>query len=102
MAAVKTRAEIKAEMTVTLNLHPELERSLRERAAQNGLPLEAYLRQLVEQDAEAANGGTGTPSAAHVSPAEFDRLLDEVSEGLPPLATLPADWSRGDIYADHD
>ncbi len=33
---------------------------------------------------------------------EFDRLLDELSEGLPPLPPLPADFSRADIYEDHD
>ncbi|HQU42299.1 MAG TPA: hypothetical protein PK867_05780 [Pirellulales bacterium] len=32
---------------------------------------------------------------------EFDRLLDELSSG-PALPHLPADFSRADIYADHD
>ncbi len=89
-------------MTVNLNLSPETERSLREKAAQNGLALETYLRQLVERDTQAANAGAGTGSAVLVSPAEFDRRLDELSEGLPPLPTLPTDWSRADLYADHD
>jgi hypothetical protein len=37
-----------------------------------------------------------------VSPAEFERLLDELSEGLTSIPTLPTDWSRADVYADHD
>lgn len=41
-------------------------------------------------------------SAVHVSPAEFNRRLDELSKGLPPLATLRADWSRADLYGDHN
>jgi hypothetical protein len=89
-------------MTVTLNLSPETERSLRERAAQNGLALETYLRQLLERDTQAANAGPEIGSAVQVSPAEFDRRLDELSEGLPPLVTLPTDWSRADLYANHD
>jgi hypothetical protein len=32
---------------------------------------------------------------------EFDRLLKELASG-PPVPTLPADWSRADIYDDHD
>jgi predicted DNA-binding antitoxin AbrB/MazE fold protein len=30
--------------------------------------------------------------------AEFERKLDELSEGLPPLSTLPPEFSRADIY----
>ena len=88
-------------MTVTLNLSPETEQSLREKAAQNGLAVETYLRQLIERDTQAANAGTGAGFAAQVLPAEFDQLLDELSEGLA-LPTLPTDWWRADLYADHD
>jgi hypothetical protein len=33
--------------------------------------------------------------------AEFERLLNELAAG-PPLPVLPADFSRADIYDDHD
>jgi hypothetical protein len=36
-----------------------------------------------------------------ISLEEFDRLLDDLSNG-PPLPHLPDDFSRADIYADHD
>jgi hypothetical protein len=89
-------------MTLTLNLAPETERRLRERAAESGQPLEGYIQRLIER--EAGDSGALTPPGEQVplSLAEFDRLLDEVSEGLPPLPQLPADFSRADIYADHD
>jgi hypothetical protein len=89
-------------MTLTLNLAPEIERRLRERAAESGQPLEGYVQQLIER--EAGDSGTLTPprEQAPLTLEEFDRLLDEVSEGLPPLPPLPADFSRADIYADHD
>ena len=32
---------------------------------------------------------------------EFDRLLKDLASG-PSVPTLPADWSRADIYEDHD
>jgi len=34
-------------------------------------------------------------------PDEFERGLDELSEGLPGLPPLPADFSRADIYGEH-
>jgi hypothetical protein len=35
-----------------------------------------------------------------LSPEEFDRLLDDLA--MPLGGTLPADFSREDIYFDHD
>jgi len=35
-------------------------------------------------------------------PQEVDRWLDQLSAGLPDLPPLPQDWSRADIYDDHD
>jgi hypothetical protein len=32
---------------------------------------------------------------------EFERALRELAAG-PPVMTLPADWSRADLYDDHD
>ena len=37
-----------------------------------------------------------------LSDEEFEQLLDEVSEGLDDLPPLPPDFSRADIYDDHD
>jgi hypothetical protein len=36
------------------------------------------------------------------SPEEFIRLLNELAVNSPPTRTLPADWSRSDLYDDHD
>jgi hypothetical protein len=32
----------------------------------------------------------------------LNRWLDELADGLPALPQLPADFSRGDLYDDHD
>jgi hypothetical protein len=88
-------------MKLSLDLVPETERRLRERATERGQSLEGFIEQLIER----ATLDTSTPTPAELTPLsleEFDRLLDEVSEGLPPLPPLPDDFSRADIYADHD
>jgi uncharacterized protein (DUF1778 family) len=84
--------------TVTLRLNPETERKLREVAAHLGQTLEAYLEQLAEQS---AGIGPAPLPTQELTDEEFERLLDQLSEG-PMLPHLPADFSRSDIYSDHD
>jgi len=79
-------------MTITLELSPQAEARLKDLAAQAGTSLDAYVQELVERSAVGFGGGKT------LSPAEFRRRLKELSEGLPPLPTLPADFSRADIY----
>jgi hypothetical protein len=88
--------------SVTLHLAQDMEQKLREKASRKGQTLEAYLEQLAQEEAQAGNGTAPIATAeAPLSDEEFDRLLDELSEG-PALPHLPADFSRADIYADHD
>ena len=67
---------------------------LRRQAKERSMPLASYLELFAEGDNSSPH-----PSA---SLEEFDALLDEVSDGLPDLHVLPADFSRADIYKDHD
>jgi hypothetical protein len=89
-------------MTVTLHLSPDTEHRLREKAVRSGQTLEGYLYQLVEREAQTANGAEAGPADQPTSLAEFDDRLDELSAGLAALPPLPADWSRADLYGDHD
>ena len=82
-------------MTVRLNLTPETERVLREKAARSGQTLEAYLEEMADREARAPDR---VADQAPPDPSEFERGLDELSEGLPPL---PADFSRADVYGEH-
>jgi hypothetical protein len=104
---------------VTLQLTAETERKLRDRAQQLGQSLEIYLQLLAEKAVE--NGPIaahldafpGTPpgtvseelpkfiSRPKLTRDELEHLLDEFSAG-PPGPVLPADFSRADIYDDHD
>lgn len=65
---------------------------LRAQASARSMQLDAYLEQFVEPNE--TNG--------HVSLAEFDEVLDELDALPPPGSSLPADFSRADIYAEHD
>jgi hypothetical protein len=87
--------EADLKMAVHLHLAPDTERLLKEKAAKSGQTLEAYLNTIAERVAQEPDIGHGK------SPAdldEFERGLDELSEGLP---ALPADFSRADIYGEH-
>jgi hypothetical protein len=88
-------------MTVTLNLAPDTERRLRAKAAQLGQTLEGSLERLALEEAEPGNG-PGQPADPALALPDFDRHLEALSKGLPPLPPLPADFSRADSYADHD
>jgi hypothetical protein len=107
---MRRRHETRTEkpMTLTVQLPDHLERRLRERASRDGRPVEQYVLQLIERDADGPGGGqrVDVPSlytgrAPARSDGEFEHLLDELESG-PGLRHLPADFSRADIYTDHD
>jgi hypothetical protein len=86
-------------MVVTVNLSSEVAQRLAERALCMGVTLETYLEQLAESNISEINGGP--PDSGKVSDEEFDRLLDELCAG-PRIPVLADDFSRSDIYSDHD
>ena len=85
-------------MTVSLNLRADTERVLRQKAIQSGLPLEVYLEEIADQ---AARTVRGEPAGGYAETTEFERGLEELSDSLPLLPSLPADFSRADIYGEH-
>jgi hypothetical protein len=85
---------------MTLKLSAESERKFRDMATQAGLSLEACLELLIRNEDLSLNA-TDAPHEK-LSDQEFEKLLDEISEGLPELPQLPDNFSRADIYFDHD
>jgi hypothetical protein len=83
---------------VTLRLDAKTEQELRERAARSGQSLESYLERLINDKVRVEDA---VPCGAEISDEEFDRLLDDLSAGVS-FSHLPNDFSRADIYADHD
>lgn len=100
-------------MTLTVHMPDDVGLRLRERASRGGQAIEDYVLHLFERDA-AATGAAGPESRSPVdasalqlggtvalSDDEFETLLDELAAG-PTIPHLPADFSRADIYSDHD
>ena len=87
---------------VTIELAPGTEQTLRAKASANGKSLEFYLQELAQKDALEANGAAVLLSQEELSLADFDQLLDALAAGPPGMPPLPEDFSRRDIYSDHD
>ncbi|MBI3838892.1 MAG: hypothetical protein HY288_13295 [Planctomycetia bacterium] len=78
-----------------LSISPDLERLIAEQAVAMGFASpEEFLRALVTRD-------SAVSAPSELSNAEFLQLWDSLAsdEEMP---SLPADFSRADIYADHD
>ena len=67
---------------------------LRAQALARRMSLDVYLAQFVEPAQPALSG--------NASVEELDRMLDELAAGPLGAPSLPADFSRADIYADHN
>ena len=84
--------------TVSFSLSLEAFAKLSEQAARQGQTLEEYLQHDAERK---ASEDAAKVLAQPVNDQEFDLLLKELGNGLA-LQPLPADFSRADIYPDHD
>ncbi len=73
----------------------EVLRTLQAQATARNMALADYLRLFADTGAlTAANG--------QLSLQELDTLLDELAASTGSVPSLPIDFSRKDIYADHD
>jgi predicted RNA-binding Zn ribbon-like protein len=63
--------------SVTIQLRPETEQKLRQRASRRGASLESYLQELAER--EAAADGTGVPADKHLP--SFEEMTAPLAEG---------------------
>jgi hypothetical protein len=86
---------------VTIDLPPGTEQKLREKASLHGKSLEFYLQELVQKEALEIYSNSSL-QGEELSIEEIDRLLDQLSEATAVLPSLPADFSRKDIYIEHD
>lgn len=81
---------------MALPLEEQTERlleTLSVQAAARNLGLADYLRLFAD---------AGNLVGVEPSLEDFESLLDQVSAGLSLLSPLPANFSRADIYAEHD
>ena len=88
--------------TVTLDEHAaQALEKLRRQAAALGIPFDRYLTDLAGTGERNSNS-VADRSPHHLSQAEFRQWLTDVSAGMPALPPLPVDFSRADLYDDHD
>jgi hypothetical protein len=76
-------------------LTPEIIDRLVQKAQTEGLSLDAYLNVLLGL----LNEGM---ALSEVSEAEFEAFIEAFSKGSEHFPPLPPDFSRADIYSDHD
>jgi hypothetical protein len=79
-----------------VDLQPDLEARAVRAAEARGVPVEDFLKSLLERALMVADT---TPAALTLE--EFDRLMDELAEGSEDLPA-PVVLSRAEIYQDHD
>lgn len=92
-------------MTVTIELKPEIEKRLAERAKQNGLKIETYLEVFIEENldekVESETGEKEKPFHETATKeewlAEFDRWIDSHKDKDYPILPDEA-YSRENIY----
>ncbi|HUI42027.1 MAG TPA: hypothetical protein VL523_08670 [Terriglobia bacterium] len=84
-------------MSITLNLSPEIVAGLRSQAQARGLPLDAYLQELLSHSAAAPRGGET------LRLQQFDAELDALAEGSEGFPYLPPQAvTRESFYRDHN
>jgi hypothetical protein len=76
-------------------LTPETIDRLAQKAQAEGLSLDVYLNALLGVLDEET-------TLAEMSEAEFEPFIDDFSKGSEHFPPLPPDFSRADIYTDHD
>jgi hypothetical protein len=80
-------------MAISVNIDEATHRQLREKAERHGLSLGEYLARLAASESMVEVRGE------HEATLDFDAELQSLLFSGP---VLPADFSRADIYADHD
>ena len=74
---------------------PETAEMLHAHATAQGLSVDTYLRALLGL-------GSAENALADMSEEDFDALIEEFAKGTEHVPPLPPDFSRDDIYSDHD
>lgn len=86
--------------STTVTLESKTAETLREQAAARNMPLDQYLKALADNSERILGPGNG--SSHKLSAAEFEQWLKDVAIDMPNVPPLSADFSRADIYNDHD
>ena len=93
-------------MTVTIELKPEIEKRLAEKAKQNGFPMETFIEVFIEDNLEKGETSTEGKEKPFYETAtteewiaEFDKWVDSHKDKNYPVLPDEA-YDRGNIYED--
>lgn len=87
-------------MTVTLELKPEIEERIKQKAAERGQPVEKFLEAVIEADVSSENENTFAETA---SAEEWEAALDDFIHGAAfRNISWPVDDSRESIYRERE
>ncbi len=90
-------------MTIQVELKPEIEARVKEEASAHGLSVEEFLASVIEGTLQ---NGVGEPQPFAMQEAMSDELfladMREIAEGTENLPPYTGNYSREDIYFDHD
>jgi hypothetical protein len=92
----------------TIEIEQRTAELLKTKAEASGLSLDDYLRRLAEAEAllhasiQIFNALNDDAKSAILEATKIDGVLDELAQGSEGVAPLPANFSREDIYSDHD
>ena len=88
-------------MSITIELTPEIEAKINRNAEQSGIPLQDYIRQLLENTPAKQNTPVELGLQATLPPEEFAKVLREWSESHNWPALSEEAMSRESIYGDN-
>jgi predicted transcriptional regulator len=87
--------------TLTIEVTPDLEHQLQEKAARHGQQPAEYILNLLKR--ELSEDSEERPFYETATLEEWEAALDELAEGHENLPDLPTEaFSRANIYAEHD
>lgn len=87
--------------TITLELPPETERRLRDRADASGQSVESLVRDLVVAAAEPEPRKPRYMTEPQLTREQFQKLVKKIADSVPGTA-LPRDFTREELYPDED
>lgn len=84
-------------MSISIELKPEIEEILEQKAAAKGLSVESYVEELIEQQVSQPY------KTSHIGSEEIDQVLDSLAEGSDDRPVLQPDaYTRESIYHAYD
>jgi hypothetical protein len=84
-------------MSINIELKPEIEELLKQKAAAKSISIESYVEELIEQQVSRPHINS------HIGLEEIDQILDSLAEGLDDRSILrPEAYTRESIYQDHN